>query len=390
MLWGSRYAAAALVLASICAILFAQSPTPPTPTLAVAAHMVPAPPSGMQFLCGTQAPYGEWRQIAEFIGGTSTNGYSLSPEQRVAWDHHAEVTSAAWANEQNRYLSRIDTWRRRTVDHRWNTDVAFYPFSGPDAANMFTFFPDAREYVMIGLEPVGCIPAGIPDYTPRYFSALRRSLDAILTINYFRTNDMQRDFSSDNLRGVLPALLFLVSRSGFTVTGVTPVTITRDGAIERPREGLKGETSGVAIQFTDGRKPRQLLYFSLNLQDSRLLKKPGTQKYLASLPETETLIKSASYLMHRPYFSIIRATILAKSRLVIEDDSGIPFRYFDSSAWDVHLHGAYDKPIDLFSNWNQDDLKVAFSRPGVQPLDFAIGYRHLREANLLVATRRAK
>jgi hypothetical protein len=388
MLWGPRYAAAVLVSAQFCAVTYAQSAPASTPTLAVAAHLTPSAPAGLQFLCGVQAPYGEWTQISQFISGISTNGYSLTPEQRAAWDRHAEVTNASWNTLQARYLNRIDTWRKRSVERRYVTDVAFYPFSGPDAANVFTFFPDAREYVLIGLEPVGCIPAGIADYTPRYFSALRRSLEASLTINFFRTNDMQRDFGSENLRGVLPALLFLIGRSGYSVTAVTPVVITKDGAVERAREDLKGETAGVTIQFTNGRQVRKLSYFSLNLQDSRLKKKPGTMKYLASMPETDTLIKSASYLMHRPYFSMIRATILAKSRLVIEDDSGIPFRYFDQSAWDVRLHGNYDKPIDLFSNWGQDDLKNAFARPDVQPLDFAIGYRHIRESNLLVAARR--
>jgi hypothetical protein len=382
MLRVSRYAAALFV----CSHVWAQS----VPTLAVAAHLTPAPPSQLQFLCGVQAPYGEWPQITQFIAGISTNGYSLPPDVRAAWDRHAEVTNASWTNVQGRYLNRIDTWRKRTLDRRWSTDVAFYPFSGPDAANVFSFFPDAREYVLIGLEPVGCIPAGLADYTPRYFSALRRSLEASLTINFFRTNDMQRDFSADNLRGVLPALLFLIARSGYSVTNVTPVVITREGSVERVRDGVKGETPGVTIQFTDGRQVRRLSYFSLNLQDSRLKRKPGTLKYLAGLPETDTLIKSASYLMHRPYFSMIRSTILSKSRLVVEDDSGIPFRFFDQSAWDVHLHGAYTEPIELFSNWRQDDLKVAFSRPDVQPLDFAIGYRHIKESNLLVAARRGK
>ncbi len=377
-----RYAAAVFV----CSHVWAQ----PVTTLAVAAHLTPARANELQFLCGVQAPYGEWPQIAQFIAGISSNGYSLSPDQRAAWGRHAEVTNASWANVQGRYLNRIDAWRKRTLERRWSTDVAFYPFSGPDAANVFTFFPDAREYVLIGLEPVGCIPAGLADYTPHYFSALRRSLDASLTINFFRTNDMQRDFSPDNLGGVLPALLFLIARSGYSVTSVTPVVITREGAVEHARDGVKGETSGVTIQFTDGRQLRRLSYFSLNLQDSRLKRKPGTLKYLAGMPETNTLIKSASYLMHRPYFSMIRSAILLKSRLVVEDDSGIPFRFFDQSAWDVHLHGAYTEPIELFSNWRQDDLKVAFSRPDVQPLDFAVGYRHIKESNLLVAARRGK
>jgi len=361
-----------------------------TPGVALTPH-VTAAPGALQFLCGVQAPYGEWDSLAKFIAGLSSGGYSLSPDQKASWERHAAITDKSWASWQTRYLNRIDAWRRRTIERSWTTDLAFYPFSGPDAANVFTFFPDAHEYVLIGLEPVGCVPAGLPDYTSRYFGALRRSLEASLTINFFRTNDMERDFSADNLRGVLPALLFLIARSGNTVSNVTQVAITSEGALIRQREDVKGETRGVEIQFTNGRDARRLIYFSLNLHNSRLGRKPGTQKYLAGLPEADTLIKSASYLMHRPYFSLIRNTILSKSRLVVEDDSGIPYRYFNSSAWDVRLHGAYVEPIDLFRNWRQDDLKVAFeSRPDVLPLDFAIGYGHVHESNLLVAAKRSR
>jgi hypothetical protein len=235
-------------------------------------------------------------------------------------------------------LNRIDSWRERTLEKRRSSGLAFYPFSGPDAANVLSFFPDAREYLMIGLEPVGCVPAGLPDYDASYFSALRRSLEAILTLNFFRTNDMQLDFNAANLRGVLPVLLFLVARSGYSVVDVTRVTITPAGSVERSSNGVTGETSGVAIRFMNGhRGVRQLSYFSLNLQDSRLRRKPGTMKYLASLPEADTLIKSASYLLHTPYFSFVRDTILSKSRTIVEDDSGIPFHFFDQPAWDVHL-----------------------------------------------------
>ena len=385
--WVSKSGLAASLCLIWCEVAPAQAPA----GIALAAHISSHSPAGLQFLCGLQPPYGEWDPLAKFIAGISSNGYSLDEDQRAAWNRHAAVTSAGWANEQTRYLNRIDRWRNRTLDRRWETDVAFYPFSGPDAANVLSFFPGAHEYVMIGLEPVGCVPAGLADYTPGYFSALRRSLDAILTINYFRTNDMQRDFNADNLRGVLPALLFMIARSGDSVISVTPVTITPWGSVERRRDDLKGETNGISIQFSDGRQTRRITYFSLNLQDSRLRRKPGTMKYFASLPETDTLVKSASYLMHHANFSTIRDVILAKSRLVIEDDSGIPYRFFDQGTWDVRLHGAYSAPIDLFSTWRQDDLKLAFdSRTDVQPLDFAIGYRHLREANLLIAARRSR
>ena len=195
---------------------------------------------------------------------------------------------------------------------------------------------------------------------------------------------------SENLRGVLPVLLFMVARSGYAVTDVTRVTITPAGAVERVPSYVPGQTSGVSIRFVDAHQStRELFYFSANLLDSHLRRRPGTMKYLANLPQANTLIKSASYLMHTPYFSMVRDAILSKSRLIVEDDSGIPFRFFDASAWDVRLYGTYKEPITLFRKWHQVDLETAFaSTRDVRPLGFAIGYRHVRESNLLVATHR--
>jgi hypothetical protein len=93
--------------------------------------------------------------------------------------------------------------------------------------------------------------------------------------------------------------------------------------------------------------------------------------------------------MHKTYFSTTRNLVLAKSRVIVQDDSGIPFHYFDPPAWDLHLYGTYLGPIDLFKNWFQDDFKTAFaSVKDVQPLSFGIGYRHRLESNLMVGVRR--
>ena len=78
--------------------------------------------------------------------------------------------------------------------------------------------------------------------------------------------------------------------------------------------------------------------------------------------------------------------------VVIEDDSGIPYHYFEPAAWDVHLFGAYDQPIALFKTGLQEDLKAAYdARAGVQSLDFGIGYKwRQNESNLLLAVRKGK
>jgi hypothetical protein len=346
--------------------------------------------------CRVQALEGQWSATAQFVSGLNRGVYgdSLTSEQETAWAAYSKISAADWSALEKRYLTRIDGWRGRTLANLPASGAAFYPFGGPDAANLLAFFPDAREYVIVGLEPIGCLPLRAPDYTQAYFSGLRGDLSSVVANGFFRTKEMGGDFKEGPVNGVLPLLLFLLARSGYSVEEAAPIQISSSGTLVIPSQAPgqpKAETDGVTIRFSDSRHgSRTLRYFTLNLQSSRLNRKPGTLKYLNGLPAPLTLIKSASYLMHKTYFSTIRNLILSKSALVVEDDSGIPYRYFDADHWDVRFYGKYTEPIALFKMWKQDDLKAAYeARKEKQPLDFGIGYRHPGESNLLVAVRRA-
>ena len=77
--------------------------------------------------------------------------------------------------------------------------------------------------------------------------------------------------------------------------------------------------------------------------------------------------------MHKSYFSIIRNTVLNKSTLILQDDSGIGYKFFDQTKWDITLYGTYEKPIDLFKEHFEPDLFEAFKK-NAKPLNYRIGY----------------
>jgi len=380
---------ATTIFAFISALLpaFAQekAATPGQSAVQPAAAKPPRPP------CGIRTPELGWHAEARFIAGMDGTKFtdSMTPEQKVAWHHYSRAGGADWKRVKSQYLDRIDDWRKTSLAGV-PTGTAFYPFSGPDAANVLRFFPDAREYLMIGLEPVGCIPTNPSDFAATYWPNLRQSLQSVVAMGFFKTDDMRKDFSADGVEGVLPALLFLVARSGYTVTDVMPVMIGADGRVVAAGPA-RAETRGVTIKFEDEkRNTRALTYFSLNLQDSSLKRKPGTVQYLSGLPKPATLVKSASYLMHKKYFSTIREVILSRSVAIVEDDSGIPYRFFDKSVWDVRLYGRYTKPIQMFDTWFQEDLKSAFTadEAKVEALEFGIGYKYRPKTSTLILARR--
>jgi hypothetical protein len=349
------------------------------------ADAVPTP------VCTAQGPIANWDAATQLIAGINNSAYAaaMTDEQKTAWLDYSKTAASDWNRLKRRYVDRIAAWRAKYLQKAAPADVVFYPFSGPDATNPLAFFPEAREYILIGLEPAGCIPAKAEDFAPEYWPALRRGWQSAAAMGFFKTEDMQRDLAEGAPSGVLPVLLFLLARAGNTVVDVTPVGITPAGTLIPSADKSTTETRGLTIQFKDQRQRMRIMrYFALNLQNPRLAKKPGTMKYLESLPASATLVKSASYLMHKKYFSTIRGIILTHSNTLIEDDSGIPYHYFfEPPVWDVHLFGAYDQPIGLFKSGLQDDLKAAYdAHTGVDSIDFAIGYKwQQNQSNLLLA-----
>ena len=66
--------------------------------------------------------------------------------------------------------------------------------------------------------------------------------------------------------------------------------------------------------------------------------------------------------------------IIKKSKAILQDDSGIAFRYMDAAKWNIQLYGAYNGPISLFANHFEKDLKKAYETEKVKEVPFQYGY----------------
>ena len=112
----------------------------------------------------------------------------------------------------------------------------------------------------------------------------------------------------------------------------------------------------------------------------------GFLKFCATLAPGNSLIKSASYLLHSGNFTTVRDFLLANSATIIQDDSGIPLAYYDPRKWRFFPFGRYAGPIAEFPGTYQPKYAELFRRS--QPMDFGIGYRwRTHESNLLLSVK---
>jgi hypothetical protein len=143
---------------------------------------------------------------------------------------------------------------------------------------------------------------------------------------------------------------------------------------------------GVKISYRKGmRGPQTLYYFQANVANGAECSR--FTSWLRSLGEGASYLKAASYLMHGGGFTQVRDFLLQTSPLIVEDDSGIPFRYFDPNRWKLKVFGEYNQPI--FSGYYQNDFRDAYAtKANAGPLPFGAGYQVFSgKANILLATR---
>jgi hypothetical protein len=326
---------------------------------------------------------------ARFLAGMQPSADSpLVPLTKdPAWQRHAKFFDSAFAQLEQRQLSRIQTWADANLAAPRPT--MFYMFSGPDFLYADAFYSKASTYVLAALEP----PGGVPDLTkiPRGsigsgLANVEHSLSSILSFSFFITNHMRVDLHASQINGALPILYVFMARSGKTIRSVTPVGLDDKGTLLVGEDAGRAITRGARIIFAgkDGAE-KMLYYFSTDLSNSGV-RASGFLKFCDTLAPGNSLIKSASYLLHAGNFSTVRNWLLANSATIIQDDSGIPLADYGARKWRFFPFGRYAGPISQFPGRYQQQYAELFAR--AQPIDFGIGYRwRSYESNLLLSVK---
>jgi hypothetical protein len=320
---------------------------------------------------------------ARFIAGLpqlESNSYSPLEKDKY-WTDFKTSMDASWDKMVSTRLKPMDDWRSQTLSPMIKDSLTlFYPFSGPDFLHAETFYPLASEYIMAALEPIVEIPSletiSVKE-RDMFLDSLGKSLRDLFGKSYFITTHMMKDFRS--IKGVLPIFYFLIERTGNEMISQQFISLNPDGSEKNIlfADIKKYNTRGVKIVFRnrDTQDLKTLYYFSTDISNKGLKKRPELVSFVSSRKPYNTFVKSASYLMHHPDFTAIRDILLNQSVSIFQDDTGIMFKDFKKTkSWNVHFYGEYVKPVSDFP-WleKQPDLDSAF-KASKEPLPFSLGY----------------
>lgn len=342
----------------------------------------------------------EITDIAMFIAGmpvdTSSSLYSLS--QTDAWKAFSKRMDEKFELFYNDVDSNIQPWINSSLGSVNDTfKTLFYPFSGPDFINADVFFPDMDHYIFFGLEPPGSLPdpaSVTTEHLPAHYKMYEQSIHHIIYLSFFRTHSMKVDLNTMEVDGAAPVILIFMARAGKKIISIKPFRFADDGSLSydstfnnfQPHQKF---SKGVEIKFRNENDPRiqTLEYFSIDISDGYIEQNAGIANYLNAIDSScAVYIKSASYLLHDPFFETIKALLLEKGSLFLQDDSGMPYKYFDKETWKISLHGVYERPIPIFSRYYQKELWEDYHALKNEELPFRRGYA--RQTNLLIARKR--
>ncbi|MDD2385593.1 MAG: hypothetical protein PHP52_02295 [Bacteroidales bacterium] len=331
-------------------------------------------------------PISKYQEFALFITGQEFPVSNTDTTiDRAFWIDYQSKINEDWPSMDSSRLTPMRDWSNEVIKPQINDSLTlFYPFSGPDFLHAHVLFPNASNYLFLAQEQLGEIPniskaseRELSDYLDKFYYSIRD----IYKRSYFITGRMNTDLHNASIKGVLPVIIFFMSQTEHEIHDIKYETLDVNGDFKEFKSitGRFSATECVTISFSEANseKVKTLRYFRCDISDSGFAATPVFKSYLDKLDTVNTYVKSASYLLHYGTFNIIRNIILDNSEAVLQDDTGIPLKYYQPEIWTAKLFGVYVKPISDFTSpyLMQSDLKAIYDKgEDIDTLPFSLGY----------------
>jgi hypothetical protein len=345
-----------------------------------------------------------WDELSTYLAGLpldENNRFSPLAELNY-YKSYIRSMDKAWNKIDTNYIRYVSDWSKQYLPEANKYNTAIYPLSGADFINLYHFYPNAPRYIMIGLETPGYVNDPIlfkPQELKTAFYTLDASLNQIAIQNYFTTILMAKKFSNKYFPGVAPVLLVFLKRLGFYIDDLQRISITNEGTIREIEESEVNDTpeahQGIRIIFHSSgeKKLRELIFLKFFVNENSASPSSVEGRFLARQKKINLVMKSAIYLLHLEKYKDFINTVLNKVDMVVEDDSGIPIRYFSPNDWDIQVFGNYTRRISIryvtkeanmfksekgnvkteSQKFTQEDLKKIYETQA-KPLLFKYGY----------------
>ncbi len=287
---------------------------------------------------------------------------------------------------QQRFQSKMLSWSEKNLS-KPNYQTAFYPFSGPDVVTVMSIYPKANYYVMMADQ--------YPEYAfldkPEKANAAAQSFECSMLTNfsrrgYYRTNDLNgKDGPKPRF---IKLLIYNIAFSGSKIEDVKPLYVDQSGLILPVDANQQPDGVRFILKAKDGRNVT-LDYLRADLSNAGFEKRPEFAQAIARKSSQVVLLKSASHLLQNPKFSKMSDTLIANSKWVTQDETGLDITPF-SNNYNLELYGKFVAAHPLWAK-NESAQRLAkyfSSHPSKEDLPFILGYEKQGGSILMVGERK--
>lgn len=300
----------------------------------------------------------------------------------MEYEEYRRDIDIAWGKLQESSLAHVRPWAEKNIDDKIAyCSRLFYPFGGPDIAYALEFFPNCDDYVLVGLEPIGSFESIVRLIEGRRYDKIYNALDHFLEKGYFVTSYMKNDLSKQGAHGCLAMLVFQVAKLGYNIVSIEDIGLNLNGRCPIENALIRGIK--ISIESSVNFKAKDVYYFRVDLNNNNHNGVAALTKFVRA-KDFGTFIKSSSYILFNNKFSDARAFILNNAKFVLQDDTGIPFKYL--SNYHKYAFGQYTEPtLNVFKDHAQSDLRSFFDSSKPASINFKIGYGFMQgRPNLLL------
>lgn len=339
------------------------------------------------YLNQEEGPASEANDLARFLAGKSNDKYAALQTSDY-YKNYSATTEQTWDALHSRTINPIKEWCQTNIPAFYNdTTTLVYPFGGPDMIFAMTFFPKAKDYVIMGLEKPGelCAPDELSETElHQYLDSLAYSMRYVNKYGFFIAAQMAESFRNKNMDGTIHVVLYSLALNDCIITNHRNIYIDDHGDVKENDGSVKNHPYGWELSFRQPGDPRTrtVKYIRMDLSDEMIKGKMEFPFFLNSIKQKICYMKSASYLMQSVEFDVVRKLLLDQFDRILQDESGFAYGRLIKD-YDVKLFGSYTRPLKSFSIFKQEDLMEALE--GYPPLPFKIGYAAQHNESVLMA-----
>ena len=331
-----------------------------------------------------QAPVAAPKQAPAQAAAAASASHPLLQQLALTADECPAFARLA-SDYQAKFSAPMKAWAEQKLTALQAKKVV-YPFSGADVVTAMTLFPRVEHLILVADQ--------WPEYAGSRQAAAGQAAKECATMSYFarygyyRTNDLEGKNSVKPR--FIKLLLYSIELGDAKVSSLDYLVVRADGvAVTQPElQGIRPDGLRFSLSLAQGRQ-LTLDYVRMDLSNNGLRPGKPFHAFLNSQMDDTVLIKSASHLLQKTYFSALAHIIADRSTHLVQDETGLdidPLR----QVFDVRSFGKFHAPHPLWrdSASGQRLIRYLQEQPSLEPLPFTIGYEKPSGSILLVGTRK--